>query len=67
MLELKLCNILDQIQGVVKAMLQLQTIRLRKAEIAVTDLETKMRKARIVKKRKLEDLFEKQEDSDNSL
>ena len=49
----------------VKAMHRLETIRLRKAEKAVTDLEIKIRKARALKKRKLEDLFEEQEDPDN--
>lgn len=39
--------------------------RLRKAEIAVTELEKKIRKNRTLSKRKLEDMYEEVEDPDN--
>lgn len=49
----------------VKAMKRLDIARVRKAEKAALDLEKKIRQARSLGKRKLEDLYEDEEDQDN--
>lgn len=52
-------------KNLVIAMTKLEKVRLRKAEKAAEDQEKKIRQARTLKKRKLEDLFEDQEDPNN--
>lgn len=50
----------------VRAMKRLDWERVRKAEKAVQDLEKKIRQARTLAKRKLEDLYDENEDPDNT-
>lgn len=50
----------------VRAMKRLYWERVRKAEKAVQDLEKKIRRARTLAKRTLEDLYDENEDPDNA-
>lgn len=52
-------------QNMVTAMKRLDIDRVRKCERAASELERKIRHSRTAAKRKLEDLYEEQEDPDN--
>lgn len=52
-------------KNMVLALKRLDEVRIRKAEKAVIDLEKKIRQKRTLSKRKLEDLYQEDEDPDN--